>query len=574
MLAIIAGIIFFLLLYTGTGLLFPYRLLRSGRFFEDLLGAFWVGLALSIGFLQVWHLFAPVGVFSLIVLVCASLAGWGLNFKRVLSWLRTFSVKHILIATGLIAVPLFILSNEAIWGLVHFDHGLYHMPLVKWIESYAIVPGLGNLHHRFAFNNSSFLFAAQINSGVFTGLAYYIANTLLCFAVGLGCFNAIYHLAREDRPLSVADLYQVFLLPFLIFYISTAYFTGYSPDIFIFALEAVLAGELIRAFDRSITPEKDLLTRILILAALAITVKLSAVVFAGGIMLAVLGLFLAQQKKPKEKLIPRLSGWAGLIAAFIVPWLVRSVILSGYLVYPSPLISFNVLWKIPLKNVAPISGIIRQWAMYRSVTTPDISWLEWLKSWSIQIPFEVKEGIVYLVLILLAVLILRLRDRSQVLEWKGPAAVFGISFAAMVYWFLLAPDFRFSGAAYWLLVISAVVVLFQLIFSLHWVKSPNVLVGIILFVIMFWLAPRFNNNISPATFLVPNLETSIAQKAMDSDVTPTQVTRSGLVVNMANDGSKEACWDEPLPCTRVNDFEPRLALIDPLNMQKGFFLQP
>jgi hypothetical protein len=497
-----------------------------------------------------------------------------LNFKRVLGWLRTFSLKHILIVAGLTAIPLLLFSNEAIWGLVHFDHGLYHMPMVKWIESYAIVPGLGNLHHRFAFNNSSFLYAAQIDSWVFKGLAYYIANTLLCFAVGLGCFNAIYHLAREDRPLSVSDLYQVLLLPFLLFYISTAYFTGYSPDIFIFALEAVLAGELIRAFDRGITLENNLLTRILLLAALAIMVKLSAVVFAGGIMLAVLALFLAQQKKLKERLVPKFLGWVGLMAALLVPWLARSVILSGYLIYPSPLISFNILWKIPIKNVAPISGIIRQWAMYRSVINPDISWLEWLKSWSILIPYEVKEGIVYLALILLAVLILRLRDRSQVLEWKGPAAVFGISFAAIVYWFLLAPDFRFLGAAFWLLVISAVVVLFQLISNLHWVKSPNVLAGIILFVIIFWLAPRFNNNISPSTFLVPNLETSIAQKALVSEIIPTQVTQSGLVVYMANDGSREACWDEPLPCARVNDFEPRLALIDSLNMQKGFFIQP
>lgn len=577
MLAIAAGIIFFLVLFTGVGLVFPYKLLRAGRMVADLLGAFWVGLALAVGFLQVWHLFAPVGTLSLAILATISLAGWLLNRRAVWGWLRGMSAVRVVILSVLTALPLLVFSNQAMWGEVHFDHGLYHLQMVKWIENFAIVPGLGNLHHRFAFNNSSFLFVAQINPWIFRGLAYYTASTLLCFAVVLRGLNALYHLVRKERPLAFSEVYQALLLPCALFYVVNSYFTGYSPDIFIFALQAVLAGELIEAFSKTETSSAELprlLTRIVLLSALAVTVKLSAAVFSAGMMLAALGVFLWRRKALDVKFLRLFGGWVGMGAALIGPWLVRSVILSGYLVYPSPLISFNVPWKIPLDMVAPIAPIIRQWAMYRSNTTPDVTYFEWLRTWSGQIPFAVKAGSLGLVLLLLVVLGLRLRDRKQALEWKGPAAVFAISGAGLLYWFLAAPDFRFSGAVFWLLGISTLLVFYQQVLGLFPKFSPKLLVGLFMLVLLVGLRPDFSRKIEPRYLVTPNLEYKIAARRVAKGTPPTQTTRSGLAVYMANDESQQACWDEPLPCTRVKDFDPRLVLIDPLDMQKGFAVRP
>jgi hypothetical protein len=38
-----------------------------------------------------------------------------------------------------------------------YDTGLYHAQFIQWISTYKTVPGLGNLHGRFAYNNQSFL---------------------------------------------------------------------------------------------------------------------------------------------------------------------------------------------------------------------------------------------------------------------------------------------------------------------------------------------------------------------------------------------------------------------------------
>jgi len=248
MLSVVAGSFFFLLLFTGLGLVFPYKLLRADRKLEDLLGAFWVGLALAAAFLQVWHLFAPVGLVSFWVLGAISLAGWMMNWRVLRDWLRAMSRGRWLALTLLTVLPLLVFTNQSLSGHAPFDHGLYHMQSVKWIENFAIIPGLGNLHHRFAFNNSSFLLVAQINTGIFKGLAYYITTSLLIFTVTLRSFHLLYHLLSKDHQLTLSDVYQVLLIPCTLFYVVHSEFAGYSPDIFIFALQAVLAGELIEAF--------------------------------------------------------------------------------------------------------------------------------------------------------------------------------------------------------------------------------------------------------------------------------------------------------------------------------------
>jgi hypothetical protein len=577
MLSVIAGCFFFLLLFTGLGLVFPYKLLRAEHKVKDLLGAFWVGLALAAAFLQVWHLFAAVGWISLSVLGAISLAGWVMNWRVLWSWMRAISIGRWLAMTLLAGLPLLIFTNQAIFSHAPFDHGMYHMQTVKWIENFAIIPGLGNLHHRFAFNNSSFLLVAQINTGIFKGLAYYITTSLLIFAVTLRGFHLLYHLLRKEHQLTLSDVYHLLLLPCTLFYVVHSDFAGYSPDIFIFALQAVLAGELIEAFGITEIRNADLprlLTRIVIISALSVTVKLSAAVFAAGCILAVLGVFFWWRKALALKPLPFIAALAGIVAALVGPWLLRSVILSGYLVYPIPLISFNVPWKIPQDMVTPIAPIIHNWALYGTSPPPDETWMESLRNWEGNLLRQVKMGGLGTMLLMLVMLVLRVWKRKQKLDMKGPIAVFAIASLGFVYWFVAAPDFRFLGAVYWLLVIAPLLIFYQMVPELFHRLSPKLLVALILIGMMVWLRPLPVPEINTNFLVTPPTENKIAAEHMLAGAPPTQITRSGLIVYMANDSGYEACWDEPLPCTRVNDFHPGLRLIDPSDMQKGFTLLP
>src|SRR4029079_17401394 len=44
----------------------------------------------------------------------------------------------------------------------YHDFGNYHLATIRWLTAQPIVPGLGNLHFRLGFNQSYFLYPAQL----------------------------------------------------------------------------------------------------------------------------------------------------------------------------------------------------------------------------------------------------------------------------------------------------------------------------------------------------------------------------------------------------------------------------
>jgi hypothetical protein len=58
-------------------------------------------------------------------------------------------------------------ANRCAGPLTLYDSGMYHAPTVEWFKAYPVVPGLGNLHGRLAFNPSGLLFAAMLDRGPF-----------------------------------------------------------------------------------------------------------------------------------------------------------------------------------------------------------------------------------------------------------------------------------------------------------------------------------------------------------------------------------------------------------------------
>src|SRR5439155_14565770 len=71
------------------------------------------------------------------------------------------------------------LANRAIGPGNAFDSGLYHYQVIRWNHEHPIMPGLGNLHPNFAYNNSCHLIDAILQAGPWEGRANHIANGLL-----------------------------------------------------------------------------------------------------------------------------------------------------------------------------------------------------------------------------------------------------------------------------------------------------------------------------------------------------------------------------------------------------------
>ena len=580
--------------FTGIGLLFPWRVHQKEQNFFTLLGLFWTGWVLVLGFLQLWHLVFPVGPAAFAVTAACSLAGWGWNGKSILEQARAWGWLKILALGALAVIPAAMLANQAMFAMAYTDHGLYHMQSVQWIARFAIVPGLGNLHHRLAFNNANFLYAALINWGPLQDRAYYVSNTLLGWVLILTCAAGFYQVfnasARRSEPLKRWSLYFALMLPVAFNHLSTTHLPGYSPDVPNFILMTLLAGELLRLIEAR--ADAALFQRQIIymtlLAAAGVIIKLAFGFFGILMLLAALAVWLARFRPSRTVGTGRILwrsilAWGLAGAALVIPWLIRNVILSGYLLYPSTVISFPVPWKIPEALVDPIASIIADWARTVSNTivySADLPWF--LNLWS-RFPFFLRQMFIITLAIsgLDVLLILALdgrnrpledeRGRKTALDWPS-GLVWCIAALSLVYWFLAAPDYRFSGAIFWILLVSALLLGYQALVETRLAQKPLLLAASLLVGFTLWLSPNhFTNNLSRAWMFYPPAETEQAEKVQSLATMQTRVTASGLEVHMPPPPSDQ-CWNLPLPCMPPSDFSLKLKLIDPSDMQKGFYL--
>ena len=117
-----------------------------------------------MGSLQITHLFSPVdgkfsagfvaiSSFAALCVLVRSLFARGLPRKadtfRGLGWLILLAA-----ATLIVFVPVF---NSCTKEMYRYDLGLYYLKTIRWIEGFAIVPGLANVQDHLGFNQSAFL---------------------------------------------------------------------------------------------------------------------------------------------------------------------------------------------------------------------------------------------------------------------------------------------------------------------------------------------------------------------------------------------------------------------------------
>jgi hypothetical protein len=210
--------------------------------------AFWVGWAVAIAVLQLWHFVFPVGLGAFLLLVALSAAGWFLRRGAVIETVRGWNRLHAVLLAGLALIPLAMVSNHVLFTTPNSDYALYHLQTVKWFSQYAVVPGLGNLYFPLSFNCSSFLYTAAIDSGWLEGRAFYVSNSLLAYAALLHCGAGLYGLLQPGGVKN-SHLYSALMIPVVLFQTSTAYIVAYSPDPVVFFLQVIMAAELLRLFE-------------------------------------------------------------------------------------------------------------------------------------------------------------------------------------------------------------------------------------------------------------------------------------------------------------------------------------
>lgn len=576
MLTILAILLLIAVSYYGWGRL-AWRLIGNAKTHSDSVTLFlWLGWACSLLVLQIVHLFVPITAYISIPFFLIGIAAcipYSLSYLRRLSenTLSDKSEKHFWKRAGiLLSILALWVAARAMLTPEHPDSGLYHFNSVRWITSFAQVPGLGNLHGRLAFNQSFFTYVAALDFQPLWGQGRAVANSFLLLLVFATLIETLRPVLQKPALLGKSHPFRygasLLVLPYLVYLTITSNgIASPAPDLTCSLLQIVLFVLLASGLGEWRDGEKNQTQKAsvaMILAATMITIKLSNAVFAALIIAFCIG-SLWQHSASRLRDISRL---VVLNTLLILVWGYRGYLLSGAPLFPSTAGYVAADWAMPKSEVVEEAYWIYSWAKQVDVHWSVVlgNW-NWLHPWSRNIVKEftiiVPLGL-FLIFSAAALLRLIIATRQEhrpflVLEWS----LLLPPFLSLAGWFFTAPDPRYAHALFWLLAMSAALVLLSVFQPFLSKRSyAKTLVAIAVFTNAYFILalvrhPYMLKNISVSGWYPLPSATLIAKQ-----------TASGLTVYVPVKGDQ--CWDAPLPCTQYFSSDIRLRV--PGKLESGF----
>jgi hypothetical protein len=558
---------------TGLGLAVRAAFDRAEPNWEDVFLAFWMGLGLVLVFLMLWHFVAPVNPAALLIVLASG----------VVSFLAWRPRPGPLPRSTLVAGLLFTLwvAHLSTGGMQSFDTSLYHMQGVKWVREHAIVPGLANLFGPLAFNNVSFLYDAMLDAGPFHGRAWHICNGLLVGVLGLQMIVAGSPLfGREPAPLRVPLFALVLLAPIVNYAVYRVTSFGTVEPAGIVLLVVILQlYRLLVAPAASADARAFHLFAVMVLAAVAVTIKASAAVFAAGVV-ATVGL-LASRALDRRRAVRVLRWSAGAIVLIAVMWVARGIVLSGYPMFPGAFGGVAVEWRAPREHALAETRYIIESAHGSAWDPANPLGSTWSRTWLRAQILNLYDFVIPVGLFIVSSAVWLWRRRRAYPPPSLPPAVWLLPALglAVLGWLLTAPMARYGAPFFWGVAAWMVVEACAATRPRPRVTRGFGIAAIALGTSAAIVTPAWEAILSyrPDRMLqfVVNANVKRApagQLFQHYGDAPTPVltkftTRSGLVLNVPV-GRYGRCWDQPLPCTLTP--APNLRLRDPARLDRGF----
>jgi hypothetical protein len=396
----------------------------------------WLGICLSIAALSLYQLALPITA-----LPSAILLGTGLiSFLRrpTLQWPDLKAPRTRLKAAIMAAFALTI-AFIALQPPYCYDTGLYHLNSIRWLNEHPIIPGLGNLHHRLGFNQLFFTLIAALNFHPFLNhIAFHCVNSFLFVLLGIS-------LMARQSSLAFALLMGMFFIPMPLYWIAST-----SPDVASTLLQLVAFYYIAKIFTTRPTPQvtTSYISYSAIIAATSTVIKLSNAAYT--LALAATAWQMARSQKIKLISFKRVGAF---ILALVVIWLVRGYVTTGYPLFPTTFGKLNTSWTVPEEVAQSATAKIKCFARLRSyeLDSPLLQDWKWFAPWLANIAYDIEgnfEGLASIAfslggLILLPIALWRTPKRSKplLILWFG-------TLAALIFWFLTAPDIRFANGMF------------------------------------------------------------------------------------------------------------------------------
>lgn len=398
------------------------------------------GLIVNTVFAQVWSLFGGVGLVANIVLILISLTVLIFKFSQIKELVgesvqEMLGTKYLPVVYGVIIV-LFAFGTSR--GYIHYDTHLYHAQSIRWIEEYGVVKGLASLQLRFGYNSSAFALTALYSWVWLIGQSL---HTTSGFFALLGAVQvAQIYTVFVDKKVRYSDFIRIGLLFYLglIFREMTSPASDYYAQILIYTV-IIMWLDALDSQDKESEGYAYPFAMLSILLVYAATIKFSIALL---VLLVIKPAVILIKKKQVKQILSSLCG--GIVV--LVPFFIRNVIISGWLIYPSTFIDlFNVDWKIP-KGVAQYDAM--EIGVYgkgiNDVTKLDMPISQWLPNWFKAMSL-IEKGWVFLTFLSIVVCVIYFV--VKVIKKKvdyDRLLVCVVVIASCIFWFVSAPLVRYG----------------------------------------------------------------------------------------------------------------------------------
>lgn len=402
----------------------------------------YAGIGAVTVYAQFFSIFWKVGLWANLILLLICILCVAVLKRQFLEELQTCRLTISPIKAVLILALFLIFAYGTSTGIIHYDTGLYHAQSIRWIEEYGVVPGLGNLHSRLAYNSAAFCLSALYSMAFLGGQSYHCAAGFLAFLLALVCMEAFTReRIKSPRISDFARLAAVYYL-LIIFDEMVSPASDYFMVLLVFFI-------IIRWLDLMEWKERLYLPYALlcVLGVVVLTVKLSGALI---LLLVLKPAFMMIREKRGKDIFRFLS--LGVLA--VLPFLIRNVILSGWLIYPfTALDFFHFEFKIP-KGMAEydareIQVYGRGFSDVERYGEPIMDWLpEWIRNLDATNKAFLAmalSGVILLLLLTVYAIWKRKKDMADFLHVTGTLAV------CFLFWLFSAPLIRYGCVFLWLL---------------------------------------------------------------------------------------------------------------------------
>ena len=326
--------------------------------------------------------------------------------------LKSLDLRSSLVRLVIYSAIIIIIAFYTSRGAFHTDTNIYHAQMIRIYEDYGLIKGMGNLQLHYAYNSAYLAFCSLFSMHFILPQPLHMTTGFLEAALALFAAGRLLDWHKHSKH--VADISMLGIIIYIIVNITGSMSPATDYGTMFLSLYLICAwlinaerSAMSEVSDNNISDESEPVHEASNMSNSpditgvpeASADQLSAVKTYEYALLSVLALFTVSCKLSAAvmvllMIIPliayiRRKNWLTIIKCLVLgllvflPFLIRNVLISGWLFYPFEIIDlFNVAWKIPVEYLRVDSAQIKVWGrcLY-DVSLIDMPVTQWFTIW-------------------------------------------------------------------------------------------------------------------------------------------------------------------------------------------------